>query len=283
MRRIALLGAAVLGTACIPFAGKEDPFTPDRAPVTETLVAGADTIWVLRTEAYYLLSRHRQALWRKGQVDDVAFQYRWLFGSPPPRIAVRIDSAAAADSAERWRGMPLVVSVMGGKRPENDRRAPVARGTGGAPDVVRRFDGLATRAAAAWMRATADSLKTSFPAWFRAGATLAMSMPAAQEVFAADLRDNGRDVVPLAAMFAAAEAGGPRFGPQAASVLGYLREKDPSFVAALPGELARGRTMGDLLAASGTLPRDVAKLESEWKKWGRRTSRGIPRQVAGGY
>src|SRR5215204_5392812 len=41
---------------CSRFVWHEDPFTPDPAPASETLVTGRDTTYVLRGSTYYLLA-----------------------------------------------------------------------------------------------------------------------------------------------------------------------------------------------------------------------------------
>src|SRR4030095_14881717 len=92
-RLTALVVATQFGLACSRFVFHEDPFTPDPAPATETVVAGGDTTYVLQGSAYYLLSRQRAALWNREVMDDVAWRYHALFGEQPLRIAIRLDSA----------------------------------------------------------------------------------------------------------------------------------------------------------------------------------------------
>ena len=65
----------------------------------------------------------------------------------------------------------------------------------------------------------------------------------------------------------------PLFISQATSVLTFIRDRDPLLVARLADQLPRGRTVGDLLAMSTGLPRDVAGLEAEWTKSVRGTAR----------
>ena len=74
-RCAALLIATQAGLACSRFVFHEDPFTPDPAPASETLVAGHDTTYVLKAPSYYLLSSQRDALWNREVLDDVAWRY----------------------------------------------------------------------------------------------------------------------------------------------------------------------------------------------------------------
>jgi hypothetical protein len=62
-------------------------------------------------------------------------------------------------------------------------------------------------------------------------------------------------------------AAGRALAAQATSVLTFLRERDPAFVAALPAGLAAGRSVAELLAASPTLPHDLDALDAVWRKW----------------
>src|SRR5215213_5581042 len=106
--RVAMVVAATQALlACSRFVWHEDPFTPDPAPASETIVAGRDTTYVLRGSAYYLLASQRAALWNREVLDDVAWRYRALFGEAPPVIAVRLDSVATRQDSATWRGVPL--------------------------------------------------------------------------------------------------------------------------------------------------------------------------------
>src|SRR5262245_16864128 len=74
-RNAALVAATQAALACSRFVFHEDPFTPDPAPVSETLVAGGDTTYVLTAPSYYLLSSKREALWNRQVMEDVAWRY----------------------------------------------------------------------------------------------------------------------------------------------------------------------------------------------------------------
>jgi hypothetical protein len=65
----------------------------------------------------------------------------------------------------------------------------------------------------------------------------------------------------------------PLFVAQSVTVLAFMRERDPSIVARLTDQLAQGRTVGDVLATSASLPRDVPALEAEWKRWVERAAK----------
>src|SRR5262245_39090536 len=106
-RTLALITATQIGLACSRFVWHEDPFTPDLAPVSETLVSGHDTTYVLKTTGYYLLVNQRSALWDRDVLDDVAWRYNALFQEAPSMIAIKLDSAGSVtDTATTWRGMP---------------------------------------------------------------------------------------------------------------------------------------------------------------------------------
>src|SRR6187200_1699045 len=105
-----LLAVALTQTAigCSRFVWHEEPFTPDPPPTSEIIVAGSDTTYVLRRDAYTLLTPQRAALWNRDVIDDVAWRYRVLFRETPPAIAIRIDTGTTpSDTATTWRGLPL--------------------------------------------------------------------------------------------------------------------------------------------------------------------------------
>ena len=89
-RLTAVLVATQVATGCSRFVWHEDPFTPDQAPLTEIMVNGRDTTFVLETAAYYLLAGRRDELWDRDIMDDVAWRYRSLFRETPPVIAVSL-------------------------------------------------------------------------------------------------------------------------------------------------------------------------------------------------
>ena len=83
---------------------------------------GRDTTYVLKAPSYYLLSSQRSALWNRQVLDDAAWRYHALFGASPPRIAIRLDSAAVAgDSTTTWRGVPFARVAF---RPHPDSAPP---------------------------------------------------------------------------------------------------------------------------------------------------------------
>src|SRR5688572_8475935 len=159
-----LLAVTLTPTAigCSRFVWHEEPFTPDPAPMTEAIVAGTDTTYVLRRDAYTLLAPQRAALWNRDVIDDVAWRYRALFREAPPAIAIRIDTGATPlDSATTWRGMPLArVSSPNRRQPPADavknKRDPVREA---AEDSARArlLAGplLAASAAETWLAARA--------------------------------------------------------------------------------------------------------------------------------
>jgi hypothetical protein len=279
MRRLVTAGAALgaLG-ACHPFALKQEPFTPDSAPVTEVAVADGDTTFVLRTDAYVLRARSRDLLWARRTLDDAAWRYRWLLGVAPRTVELR------ADSAE------LRADARGAGRTAVPTAAP--RWTSGAAAPA-----IAWRAARAWVAAlVADSAggagASRAPWWFEAGAAQLIA-DADGRVSALRAAFTGRDALPLAELLAAqrppagsplptshasAAPGQPRrargevdrappVGAQGASLLLFLRERDAGFVPVLAAELPRGRAFADLLATRPALPSSPAALEAEWRKW----------------
>jgi hypothetical protein len=295
-----VLVTATLG-GCSRFVWNEEPFTPDPAPVSETIVSGTDTTYVLRGSSYYLLASRRSILWQREVLDAVSWRYRELFAEAPPLIAIRVDSSSRAGDTT-WRGVPLT-TVASHRRDSaaviDDKR----HGARDAPDspaallVMRSL--LATAAAEAWLAArTADASRNDdgeagdparataagnrLPAWLQSGAVRILASPSAAILAAAEMRAKSNRVLPLASLFAVRWPGrpnetqaavGPLFVPQSVSVLAFMRERDPTIVARLADELPRGRTVPDVVANSGTLPHDVARLEAEWKKWVERVAK----------
>ena len=230
-RCAALVVATQAGLACSRFVFHEDPFTPDQAPASETLVAGPDTTYVLRAPSYYLLSSQRDALWNREVLDDVAWRYHELFGDAPSRIAIRLDSSAVADSSTTWRGVPFArvalrrhtETVPEAQRASHDRGAE-------ADDSARvqmfAKPLLAATAAETWLRArTLDAarmsdsqpggpVKTStasatLPVWIETGALAILGGGGAEERANDELRADLKHVVPLASLFATAASARP--------------------------------------------------------------------------
>ena len=230
-RGAALIAATQAGLACSRIVFHEDPFTPDPAPTSETLVSGRDTTYVLRAPSYYLLSSQRDALWNRDVLDDVAWRYHELFGDAPLRIAIRLDSAAVADSSTTWRGVPFA-------------RVALRRHTGTAPEAqgpshARRAEVddsarvhmlarpmLAATAAETWLRArTLDAARvsdgqpggsvristaaTTLPVWIATGALAILGGGGAEERANDELRADPTHVVPLASLFAVAASAPP--------------------------------------------------------------------------
>ena len=225
-RTAALVVATQAALACSRFVWHEDPFTPDPAPASETLVAGSDTTYVLRGSTYYLLASDRAALWNREVLDDVAWRYRALFGDAPPTIAVRLDSVAtvASPDSTTWRGVPLAVVALrrrGAQSPESEKRdrdknrAPVEDSA-----RVRLFAGamLSATAAETWLRARATDAGRStesqpggpsvpatrggaLPAWIEAGALRILGNSGAPDRAAAELRADSKNIMPLASLF----------------------------------------------------------------------------------
>ena len=212
---------------CSRFVWHEEPFTPDPAPTSEVIVAGSDTTYVLRRDAYTLLTPQRAALWNRDVMDDVAWRYRVLFREAPPPIAIRIDTGITpSDTATTWRGLPLT-RVAPAQRPQlstnagNRKRDPDLQA---AEDSARSrlLAGplLAASAAEAWFAArTVDATRltdtqpggavrstvaaASVPAWIEAAALRILSTSGASDRAAAELRANEKAIVPLASLFAA--------------------------------------------------------------------------------
>jgi hypothetical protein len=223
-RIVALLVATQVGLACSRFVFHEDPFTPDPAPASETLVAGRDTTYVFKAPSYYLLSGKRAALWNREVLDDVAWRYRALFGESPPLIAIRLDSAAATtDSTATWRGVPFArVSLRPHIEAAPETKSPnLGRAVEGDDSVRARMLArpmLAATAAETWLRArTLDAAHlsdsqpggpvrtssgaTALPAWIEAGALRILGGAGAPDRADAELRADSKHIVPLATLF----------------------------------------------------------------------------------
>ncbi len=290
---IVVLVTATLG-GCSRFVWNEEPFSPDPAPVSETIVSAADTTYVLRGPSYYLLASDRSILWQREVLDAVRWRYRELFGDAPPLIAIRVDSSARTGDTT-WRGVPLVTVTShrrGSAGITDDKRQDERE----APDslTARLVTGpiLGATAAETWLAArTADAsrdgdgeggptraypARPALPAWLEAGAVRILASSGAAIRAAGEVRAKSRQVLPLPSLFGvqwsarpneARPAAGPLFIPQSVSVLAFMRERDPAIVARLADELPRGRTVADVLARSATLPHDIAVLDVEWRKW----------------
>ena len=233
--RLTLLAVTTqAGLACSRFVWKEDPFTPDPAPMTETVVAGRDTTYVLKGSSYYLLAPQRAALWNRDVLDDVVWRYRALFGEAPPLIAIRLDSATsiAADTATRWRGVPFA-SVAARRRPNAASGKPDKRRERDteANDSVRArvLAGpmLAATAAETWLEARArdasrttdsqpggplrrpDAPAAALPAWIEAGALRILGATGAPDRASAELRADPKHILPLASLFTVAFSARP--------------------------------------------------------------------------
>ena len=233
-RLTTLAAAAQLAAACSRFVWHEDPFTPDQAPATETIVAGLDTTYVLKGASYYLLSSQRSALWNRDVLDDVAWRYRALFGEAPPLIAIRLDSARAtsSDSVMTWRGVPFA-SVAPRRRPNAAPRTKgQARGRDEeAGDSVRAriLAGpmLAATAAETWLRARSlDAARitdsqpggpvrattvaaAALPAWIEAGALRILGSAGAPDRASDELRADSKHIQSLATLFSVAWSAKP--------------------------------------------------------------------------
>jgi hypothetical protein len=207
--RLASLAALMLSAACSRFVWNEEPFTPDLAPMTEVVASGGDSTYVLETPSYYLLSEQRAALWNREVVDDVAWRYRALFAESPPRIAIRIDSVASADTATTFRGVPLsrvtthrrAEDAPAGKK-KNDRERREVQDSLRARLLAGPV--LAATTAQAWLSARADS--NSLPSWIEIGALRILGAGGAPDRAAMELRANEKAIVPLTTLFAVRNA-----------------------------------------------------------------------------
>ncbi len=218
--------ATQVGLACNRFVWHEDPFTPDQAPATETLVDGRDTTYVLKGSAYYLVASQRAALWNREVMDDVAWRYRSLFAEMPPTIAIQLDSIATPDSATTWRGLPFARVAVTHRAPEAGGKAKSNRERGtvvGDSARVRVLAGpmLAATAAESWLKARAldasrvsDSqpggptrtvaAKGALPPWIEAGALRILGSGGAVDRANAELAADSKHIVPLVSLFATA-------------------------------------------------------------------------------
>jgi len=227
-RSAALVVATQAGLACSRFVFHEEPFTPDPAPASETLVTGGDTTYVLKAPSYYLLSSQRDALWNREVLDDVAWRYHELFGDAPSLIAIRLDSTTVDDSSATWRGVPFARVAFR----HHTEAAPEAKSTshGRGPVVddsvrARVLAGpmLAATAAETWIRArTLDAthlsdsqpggpVRTSnapatLPTWMETGALAILGGGGAEERANDELRADPKDIMPLASLFATTAA-----------------------------------------------------------------------------
>ena len=225
IRTAALITTTQTALACSRFVWHEDPFTPDPAPASETLVAGNDTTYVLRGSTYYLLASQRAALWNREVLDDVAWRYRALFGEAPPVIAVRLDSVATTRDSATWRGVPLATVALRRRDEQSSQDARRVRDNerSAADDSarVRLFAGpmLSATASETWLRAramnatrasdsqpggpsVAPSRGAALPAWIEAGALRMLGNSGASARAAAELRADAKNIVPLASLFA---------------------------------------------------------------------------------
>jgi hypothetical protein len=140
----------------------------------------------------------------------------------------------------------------------------------------------------------------SLPSWFEVAATNLLTDPSSGEEFAVALRTQLKRVVSLDSLFAAAvpdaqlapgpsdslrvsftreqptrqgarsrrlAAGDVLVVAQATSLLAFIHERDPALVAALMRQLVGGGDVTAALAASNTLPHDLAALDREWRRW----------------
>jgi len=231
VRCAALIVATHAGLACSRFVFHEDPFTPDPAPTSETLVTGRDTTYVLKAPSYYLLSSQRDALWNRELLDDVAWRYHELFGEAPLPIAIRLDSSAVADSTTTWRGVPFArVALRRHTEPPPEAQhashgRPVEEDDSARVQMFAR-PMLAATAAETWLRArTLDAARvsdsqpggsvrtstaaTTLPAWIETGALAILGGGGAQERAYEELRADPKHVEPLATLFATTASASP--------------------------------------------------------------------------
>ena len=153
----------------------------------------------------------------------------------------------------------------------------------------------------------------TLPAWVEAGALRILGSSGAAVRAAAELKAEPKGIVPLASLFTVGwqakpnameivRSGANRFEmddedlrqdavmrgrtrpdtpagvsrvfiAQSVSVLTFLNDRDPGFVARLADALPRGNAVGTVLATSTTLPHDVAGLDAAWRQWLQRTQK----------
>lgn len=170
---------------------------------------------------------------------------------------------------------------------------------------------LAATTAQAWLSARADS--NPLPSWIEIGALRILGSGGAPDRAAMELRANEKAILPLATLFGVrsekpnatdlarvAGAGqfevgddgdvsetpqrrpvrrdvmpgvSPVFMSQSVSVLTFMHDRDPGLVARLADALPRGNSVESVLAASTTLPHDVAALDAAWRQWLRRAQK----------
>jgi hypothetical protein len=157
--------------------------------------------------------------------------------------------------------------------------------------------------------------RAPLPAWVEAGALRILGSSGAAVRAAAELKAEPKGIVPLVSLFVVGwqarpnaleivRSGAGRFemdeedrrqesvarqrgqrGPpagvspvfiaQSVSVLTFLNDRDPGFVARLADALPRGNAVATVLATSTTLPHDVASLDAAWRQWLQRTQKKV--------
>ena len=245
---LSLLSLLSLVAASACFAGRSDLVIPPIPDIKIDVPAPIrDTLFVEQAPSYAVMTWRRDDLPAKPVLDEAAHQYQRLFGVAPPQILVFVGDSGA----------------VGEEPPQAFDTVYVAPSESPTPLVDPRV--LAYGLVRAWVHASMDS--TRAPEWLELGAAALVSYsqivwPTVVENMSADGR-----VLPLESLFAGAGQDNATVGAEGASLLIYLSERDPEFVAWLPEMLAKGVSMNDALMASAILPHDLATLEADWLRW----------------
>jgi hypothetical protein len=273
-----------------------EEFRPAEPPITQTVVFEGETLFVVSTDVYDLASPVRSALWHRHVVDDVAWQFRRLFGSTPPRIAILlVDSSATVpgEVLEQWRGTAMaIVPLHSGAEAPNDRVLPNGWPRRAGDGLAAVPPDLAFLAARAWLRAAAiemadDSGATmadaplrredqgpaatpNFPPWFSAAATNLLAGRGTEWELTAQVRERMSEAMSIDSLVGLAAGDRrrePLFVAQATSLLQFIRERDPACVGPLAARLAAGARFASALRASTVLPHDTRTLDQQWRRW----------------
>jgi hypothetical protein len=301
-----LLPLVLVGVAaCARHPRPATDFVADQPTPSRVVTSGADSLFVLSTVSYDLISRRRDALWQQRALDDVAWQYRRLFNAVPPRVAFVLldDRAVRRAELSEWSRVPMGFVRSSARHEDGPMTVAVSNGI----ERTVAWSSLPTVAVQTWLLGAADGADSSsrwpaYPSWFFVASTIIIGAPDIDDGLRDHVRMRLAETISLDSLFAvrgrerllvtrdrstfdplienptaAAPVVGrpersrsvsvPVFELQATAVLQYLRQRDPVFVSRLPEALARGHTMADLLPTAARLPRDVASLEAEWRQW----------------
>src|SRR5712691_6444959 len=252
MRPSSLLSllSLVAATACATRGGRSELAIPPMPEIKFELPIH-DTLFVERAASYAVMTWRREDLPGKTILDQAAAEFQSLFGVTPQRVYVFVGDSGATPGEELPQAFDTVFVAL-----KSSSTTPVD------PRVLTY--GLVR----AWVHASMDS--TPAPEWLELGAAALMSYSNVVWPRVVEALSENRRMLPLETLFAGASGATQDdlvVGAQGASLLTYLAERDPEFVAGLPEMLAKGASMEDALMASAILPHDLATLESDWRRW----------------